>query len=80
MLNELKRRENAKNELPKIYSIEKIITLLPKVGTFLENNINNIIEEGRPLKDFKEYAFENLLELFYGHDIWDWYNKNCEGE
>jgi len=26
------------------------------------------------VKDFEHHCFEHLLELYYGDDIWKWYN------
>jgi hypothetical protein len=45
---------------------------------YINYGIQSIHEGKGTPKDFEHYIFESAIETFYGGDIWEWYNKNCE--
>lgn len=55
-------------------------TKIKDVIEFLNQNIQAIINDKRPLKDFEHYCFEALIDLFFDDHFWEWYNENNEGE
>lgn len=72
--------EEKKKNSPKMLDNEKIIKNAISVENmnFINSNIKSIADTGYPLKDFKQYCFESMLELYYGKNIWEWYNNNIK--
>lgn len=71
------KKEKKKEGINNIHflSDDKIISNFPETKIFLKENIDSIIRNGYPLKDFTQYSFETLVELFYGKDFFKWHNK-----
>lgn len=77
LLHEIKKRQDEERlkSLPHVLPDEKIINQFKQVKDFLRYNLKNIAEKGYAIDDFKQYCFEMILEMFYGKEIWEWYNK-----
>ncbi len=64
----IKRLENGR-------PIHKDMMDFVSIYEFTEENIDNIVETGRPLKDFEHCLYEVVIEAIYGKDYWNWYRE-----
>lgn len=69
-----------KTRAPAMLDNREIVLRLPKLREMVKSHILHIDAEGRPPKDDDHYIFECALKVFYGDDIFDWYNKANTGE
>lgn len=69
-LEEMKREEDIANipQLIKNPSLKKLITLCA-------SEMNHIFLKGRNTKDARNWFYEEVMETFYGTDVFDWINE-----
>lgn len=79
LLEELKRREqkDTKPEMLNTFDHDKLLQL----RDIAKEYIDGLAEEGADYnkRDVEQYAFEAVLEMYYGKDIFDWIGRVLKG-
>jgi hypothetical protein len=60
---------------PAMLSHREITRRVSTLGDMVRGHILYVEANGRAPKDGAQYIFERALKVFYGDDIFDWYNE-----
>jgi hypothetical protein len=76
--NEIERRKKIGEKMPEFLSDEEINKNIDGVKEFLIFYMSWVRDNKEVPENHLDDAFENLVEMFYGRDIWIWHNKTLK--